>query len=173
MKRNYYIVGLILFVFFVISFLTNIIGPLVPEIIDDFDLSLTLVAFLPFAFFLAYGVMSIPSGIWVERFGEQKVMIRAFEIAFIGALAFAMYPNYLVAVISLFLIGSGMAMLQVAINPLLRTVGGEEHFAFNGVMAQLFFGLASFISPLAYSYLVLNLGLRSEKIGERGSNAWQ
>ncbi len=163
MKRNYYIVGLILFVFFVISFLTNIIGPLVPEIIDDFDLSLTLVAFLPFAFFVAYGVMSIPSGIWVERVGEQKVMIRAFAIAFIGALALAMYPNYLVAVISLFLIGSGMAMLQVAINPLLRTAGGEEHFAFNGVMAQLFFGLASFISPLAYSYLVLNLERKSEK----------
>jgi fucose permease len=51
-----------------------------------------------------------------------------------------------------------MAMLQVAINPLLREAGGEEHFAFNSVLGQLLFGLASFLSPLVYSYLVLNLG---------------
>ncbi len=157
MKKNYYVVILILFVFFVISFLTNIMGPLVPEIIEDFNLSLTMVALLPFAFFVAYGVFSIPSGIWVERYGEQKVMVWAFFIAFIGAISLAVYPNYLVAIISLFFIGSGMAMLQVAINPLLRTAGGEEHFAFYSVLGQMFFSLASFLSPLAYSYLVLNL----------------
>ena len=67
MKRSYFIVGLILLTFFVISFLTNIIGPLVPDIIDSFDLSLTMVALLPFAFFIAYGIMSIPSGMLVEK----------------------------------------------------------------------------------------------------------
>jgi fucose permease len=51
----------------------------------------------------------------------------------------------------------GMAVLQVAINPLLRVSGGEEHFAFTSVLAQLFFGGASFLSPLMYSYLVTNL----------------
>lgn len=158
MKRNYYLVGLIVLTFFVISFLTNIIGPLVPQIIEDFDLSLTLVAILPFAFFIAYGVMSIPSGMLIERYREKTVMMSAFIVAFSGALLFALFPQYLVAVISLFLIGSGMAMLQVAINPLLRVSGGEENFAFNSVMAQLFFGLASFLSPLVYSYLVLNIG---------------
>ncbi len=158
MKRNYFLVVLILVVFFVISFLTNIIGPLVPEIIEDFNLSLTLVAVLPFAFFIAYGVMSIPSGLLVEKYSDKKVMVAAFLVSFAGALLFALFPNYLVAVISLFLIGTGMAMLQVVINPLLREAGGEEHFAFNSVLGQLFFGAASFLSPLVYSYLVLNLG---------------
>lgn len=157
MKRNYYLLVLILLIFFVISFLTNIIGPLIPEIIEDFNLSLTLVSLLPFAFFIAYGVMSIPSGILVEHFREKTVMQLAFCVAFAGALLFAMFPNYLMAVISLFLIGSGMAMLQVAINPLMREAGGKENFAFNSVLAQLFFGLASFLSPLVYSYLVINL----------------
>lgn len=50
-----------------------------------------------------------------------------------------------------------MAMLQVVINPLLRTSGGEENYAFNSVLAQLIFGAASFISPQVYSYLVVNL----------------
>lgn len=156
-KRNYYIVFLIMLTFFVISFLTNIIGPLVPDIITGFHLSLTMVAVLPFAFFIAYGVMSIPAGILNEKYKEKKIMVAAFIVSFIGALMLALYPNYLTAIVSLFLIGCGMAMLQVVINPLLRTSGGEEHYAFNSVLAQLIFGAASFISPLIYSYLVLNL----------------
>lgn len=128
-----------------------------PDIIESFDLSLTLVAFLPFAFFIAYGVMSIPSGMLVEQIGEKKVMVLAFLISFLGAFLFAWKPSYSLYMVSLFMIGTGMAMLQVAINPLLRVSGGEEHFAFNSVLGQLFFGLASFLSPLVYSYVVVNL----------------
>jgi MFS transporter, FHS family, L-fucose permease len=157
MKRNYYMVFLVMLTFFVISFLTNIIGPLVPDIIQSFDLSLVMVAMLPFAFFIAYGFMSIPSGILLEKYREKVMMTAAFIISGTGAFLFAMFPNYLVAIISLFLIGAGMAVLQVVINPLLRQSGGEEHFAFNSVLAQLIFGAASFLSPQVYSYLVLNL----------------
>jgi len=157
MKRNIFIVALIFLVFFVISFLTNILGPLVPDIIGSFGLSLTLAGFLPFSFFIAYGVMSIPAGMLVERYKEKRVMLAAFLMALAGALFFASMPRFSVALASLFMIGIGMAMLQVAINPLLRVSGGEEHFAFNSVFAQLVFGLASFLSPKVYSYLVLNL----------------
>src|SRR4030095_1347047 len=157
MKRNYYIVALIMLTFFVISFITNVIGPLIPDIIKGFSLSLTLVALLPFAFFIAYGVMSIPSGMLIEKYNEKKMMIVAFIVAFIGSLMLAFFPNYLTAMLSLFIIGCGFAMLQVVINPLLRTAGGEEHYAFNSVLAQLIFGAASFLSPLVYSYMVLNL----------------
>ena len=161
MKSNF-LLGIILFVFFVISFLTNIIGPLVPDIINAFNLSLSMAAFLPFSFFLAYGVMSIPSGFLVEYIGEKKVMILAFFVSSFGALAFSINPSYSLYILSLFLIGSGMAMLQVSINPLLRNVGGEKEFAFNSVLGQLFFGLASFISPLIYSYLIIGLSAGNE-----------
>lgn len=155
-KRNYYIVFLIMLTFFVISFLTNIIGPLIPDIIKGFHLSLTLVAVLPFAFFIAY-LISIPAAMLNEKYKEKKMMLAAFIVSFFGALLLAFFPNYFTAVFSLFLIGCGMAMLQVIINPLLRTSGGEEHYAFNSVLAQLIFGAASFLSPKAYSYLVVNL----------------
>src|SRR5688572_33104540 len=84
-------------------------------------------------------------------------MIAAFACAFAGSLLFATTPTYAISLVSLFLIGVGMTMLQVAINPLLRVAGGEEHFAANSVAAQLVFGAASFISPFVYSYLVTNL----------------
>jgi FHS family L-fucose permease-like MFS transporter len=157
-RRSVGLVALVMLTFFVISLLTNIVGPLVPDIIRSFELSLTLVALLPFAFFIAYGVMSIPSGMLVERYREKPVMIGAFVLAFAGALLFASVPRYPTAIVSLFLIGAGMAALQVAINPLLRVAGGEEHYAFNSVLAQLIFGGASFLSPFIYTYFVRNIG---------------
>jgi len=156
-KRNFYIVALIMLTFFVISFLTNVIGALNPDFIRGFDLSLTLAAFLPFAFFIAYGLVSIPTGMLLEKYKEKKIMTAGFVVAFIGSLLLAVIHNYISAIISLFLIGSGMAMLQVVINPLLRTAGGEEHYAFNAVLAQLIFGAASFVSPMVYSYFAQNL----------------
>ena len=162
MKKNPILIVLILVTFFVISFLTNIIGPLVPDIIKSFGLSLKMASFIPFSFFVAYGVMSIPSGFLIEAFGEKKVMIIAFLISSIGAFLFASTGSYSFYLVSLFLIGTGMAMLQVAINPLLRTIGGEKEFAFNSVLGQLFFGLASFISPLIYSYVINNVNDQSQ-----------
>ena len=162
MKKNPILITLILVTFFVISFLTNIIGPLVPDIIKSFELSLKMASFIPFSFFVAYGVMSIPSGFLIEAFGEKKVMIIAFLISSIGAFLFASTGSYSFYLVSLFLIGTGMAMVQVAINPLLRTIGGEKEFAFNSVLGQLFFGLASFISPLIYSYVINNVNDQSQ-----------
>ncbi len=153
MKRNVLIVGLIMLIFFVISFLTNILGPIIPDLVDSFKLSIGLAGFLPFAFFVAYSV-SIPSGLLVEKYAEKPVLIGAFVLAFGGSIFVALMPQFSVALVSLFSIGVGMAMLQVAINPLLRVAGGEAHFAFNSVLAQLFSGAASFFSPLLYSYFV-------------------
>jgi MFS transporter, FHS family, L-fucose permease len=156
MRRSPYIVGLIFVIFFVMSFLTNILGPIVPDIILSFHVSLAAAAFLPFSFFVAYGVMSIPAGFLVERFTEKPVILSCFAAATLGALSFALRPSYPVSVVSLFVMGGSMATLQVAINPLLRVAGGEEHFAFNSAFAQLIFGIASFLSPLLYSYIVLH-----------------
>jgi MFS transporter, FHS family, L-fucose permease len=163
MRRNPYIVGVVFLIFFFMSFLTNILGPIVPDIISSFKVSLTAAAFLPFSFFVAYGVMSIPAGFLVECFREKPVMVACFAAATIGALSFAAFPSYNVALVSLFVMGGSMATLQVAINPLLRVVGGEEHFAFNSAFAQLVFGMASFISPLLYSYLVLHFADASDR----------
>jgi fucose permease len=157
MNKRTSLLLLIFLIFFVISLMSNILGPIIPDIINSFSLSLSLAGFLPFCFFVAYGVMSLPSGMLVERYREKPVLLTAFALAAAGALVFAFNPQFSFALISLFVIGLGMAMLQVVINPLLRVAGGEENFAFNSVIGQLAFGAASFLSPWLYSYLVQNL----------------
>jgi MFS transporter, FHS family, L-fucose permease len=163
MKRNYYMVALVFVVFFVISFITNILGSINPNVTDSFRLSGTMTGLLPFSFFIAYGLMSIPSGMMIQKYKEKISMTGGWIIATLGALLFAFLPTYPVFLFSLFLIGASMALMQVVINPLLRVSGGEEHFAFFSVFAQLIFGGASFLSPKVYSYLVTNLANPHQK----------
>ena len=155
-KINFPIVGLVILIFCVISLITNVIGAILPDITKAYSLSIGLSKFLQFAFFLAY-VTSIPAGMLVERYREKPVMAGAFALAFIGTGAFALIPTFGVALAALFLVGIGMAMLQVAINPLLRVAGGDSNFSFFSVLAQALFGFSSFGAPHLYSYLVGSL----------------
>ncbi|KPH94156.1 MFS transporter [Pseudoalteromonas porphyrae] len=154
MKKNYLIVLMVLSTFFVISFITNLLAPIFPALIQSYDIGLTLAGFFSFAFFIAYGVMSIPAGLLVQSLGEKKVMLIAFSLALFGSVLFVSMPVFAVAMLALFLIGTAMALLQVAINPLLRASGGSKHFAVFSVAAQLMFGGAATLSPLVYSALV-------------------
>lgn len=155
-NRSFLMVSLVMVSFFVISFVTNILGPIMPTATTDLHLSLAQAGILPFAFFIAYAI-SIPAGYMLEKYGAKFIIILAFVIGTIGSLIFSLHPNYLTYLAGLFIVGACVAMLQTAFWPLLRTAGGEEHYSFNSVLTQIFFGAASFLSPLVYSYLVMNL----------------
>ncbi len=164
-KPQYFTVALIFLVFAVISFLTNILNPLIPEVKRSFELSNAMAGLLPFAFFIAYGVMSIPAGVILDKTGAKLMTVVPFFIAFGAAFGFAAFPAYGVYLVSLFSIGLGMAMLQVTINPLLRAAGGESHFAAFSVFGQLFFGVGAYLAPQVYKFLVAGLADREELTG--------
>jgi len=149
-KIYHSMIALIMLVFFVISFITNILNSIIVAVKTSFDLSLTLTGLLPFSFFIAYGVMSIPAGFLSERYSDKKLLSISFLVMMIASLLFVIFPGYIVFSLTLFSLGCCMAVLQVVINPMLRVAGGEENFAFNSVLAQLVFGLASFTSPYLY-----------------------
>lgn len=153
-KRYPQLVLLVLLVFFVISFITNILNSIIVAVKDSFDLSLSAAGFLPFSFFIAYAVMSIPAGFLTERYSSRSLLTAAFLVIVLSCLMFVLFPTYGYFLGTLFVLGLCMAVLQVIINPMLRFAGGEEHFAFNSVMAQVVFGGASFLSPWLYMELV-------------------
>lgn len=163
-KRFYSIIILVMLVFFVISFITNILNSIIVDVKQSFELSLTLTGLLPFSFFIAYGVMSIPAGFLSEEYGNKTLLVAAFFVMTLASFMFAINPSYITFTITLFSLGSCMAVLQVVINPMLRVAGGEEHFAFNSVLAQLVFGLASFASPYLYKYLVSDVSSNEQSV---------
>ena len=157
-QKNRRIIIYIMAIFFLISFVTNIIGPLIPIIIKWYKLDYVLAGFLPFSFFLAYGLISIPAGLLLERRGQSMTLLGALTLNLLGCMLIASSASYLAVIAGLFVIGLGMAMLQVVINPLTRSTVGEQHFAFYAVLGQLVFGVASFLSPFALSLLQTHQG---------------
>lgn len=167
--RTIHLVLIMLF-WFTISFITNILGPLIPDIIGNFKLTnLAMAGFIPTSFFLAYAIMSIPSGILIDRYGEKPVLFCGFLMPLVGSVVFGIVHTYPTLLISSFIIGLGMAMLQTVLNPLQRTVGGEENYAFIAELAQFVFGVASFVSPLVYSALIARL---SPDVYVHGKDFW-
>lgn len=153
-KTYPHIVLLVMVVFFAISFITNILNSIISDVKESYELSLTQTGFLPFSFFIAYGVMSVPAGFLAERYSDKRLLGAAFALIAGASLVFTLLPQYGIFTVTLFTLGCSMAVLQVIINPMLRAAGGAEHFAFNSVLGQLVFGLASFASPYLYIYLV-------------------
>lgn len=166
-KSKWGMLAVIMMFWFTISFITNILGPLIPDIIHNFGLEdLAMAGFIPTSFFLAYAIMSIPAGILTDRYGEKPVLFAGFLMPFIGTILFACFPCYGMLLGSSFIIGLGMAMLQTVLNPLQRVVGGEENYAFVAELAQFVFGVASFASPLVYAWLVYALAPANYHPGE-------
>lgn len=156
MKRNYLIVWVVMLGFFAVSFVTNILGPIIPDATNDLHLTLSQAGVLPFAFFIAY-IISIPAGYMLERYGSKKMILFAFLLGSLGSILFCLKVSYITYIVSLFTVGTAAAILQVAFWPLLRVAGGEENYSFFSVLQQVFFGAASFVSPFVLSYLVINL----------------
>ncbi|MFA7116798.1 MAG: MFS transporter [Bacteroidales bacterium] len=157
-KIHFGLLVLIMAFWFVLAFIQNILGPLVPDIIKSFDLeSMKLAGFIPTSFFLAYAIISIPAGILADKIGEKKVLMIGACVNLIGVIIFGLFPTYIILLISCFIMGMGMAMIQPILNPLQRIAGGEENYAVTAQIGQFMFGTASFAGPLVYSYLVRHL----------------
>ena len=74
-NKKWSMLTLIMMFWFTISFITNILGPLIPDIIHNFELKdLAMAGFIPTSFFLAYAIMSIPAGILIDKYGEKPVL---------------------------------------------------------------------------------------------------
>jgi MFS transporter, FHS family, L-fucose permease len=129
-KRNYTIpLTLMVSLYFGIGFITALNDILVPHFKDLFHLTNVTALLVQFCFFGAYFVMSVPSGWIVGRIGYKRGIVVALSIMGFGLLLFLpasviiFYPLFLFA---LFVVGSGLALLQVAINPYVGALGKPE-----------------------------------------------
>ena len=137
---------------------------LIPEIIRSFQISYGLASILPFAFYIALAITCIPAGIAGEKYSAKSVLIFAFLYALAGILVFVLLLSYQASIISLFIIGSSVAITQVTAVPLVRNACGPENFAFHSTLNQLMYGAGAFLSPIIYSFLTQSL------LNESGGN---
>jgi MFS transporter, FHS family, L-fucose permease len=151
-ERKSYAVPLMLMVslYFGIGFITAMNDILVPHFKDLFHLTNVKALLVQFCFFGAYFVMSVPSGKIVGKIGYKSGIVVALAVIGLGLLLFLpasviiFYPLFLFA---LFVVGSGLALLQVAINPYVGALGAPETAASRLNLAGFFNSIATTIAP--------------------------
>src|SRR5277367_5742502 len=150
-ERNYTIpLMLMVSLYFGIGFITALNDILVPHFKDLFHLNNVTALLVQFCFFGAYFVMSLPSGWIVGRIGYKRGIVVALSIMGVGLLLFlpasviVFYPLFLFA---LFVVGSGLALLQVAINPYVGALGSPETASSRLNLAGGFNSIATTTAP--------------------------
>lgn len=147
-----------LLLFFTWGFLTELDGALIPYLKGLFSLSNFQAALVQFAFFIAFFCVSLPSSWLLNRIGYHKGIIVGLLIMAVGswlfypASAIVSYPLFLGAI---FVLASGVTLLQVAANPYVARLGDPDKASNRLNLAQGFNSVAKVIAPLAGSYFIL------------------
>lgn len=148
--------------FFAWGFVTSMIDPLVASVRAVFALSYTEAMLTQFAWFIAYAVVSLPAAALVSRQGYSSSILIAVGAMVAGTLivplatALNLYPLVLVA---LFVIASGVTLLQVAANPLAASLGSPERSHFRLMLTQSFNSLGTVVGPFLGSAILLRGGV--------------
>jgi FHS family L-fucose permease-like MFS transporter len=144
--------------FFAWGFITSIVDPLVAAVKGIFSLTNVEAQVSTFAFFIAYGIVSIPAAILVSRLRPVPSIITAIAMMIAACIIMLLGANaeaYVGVLIGLFVMASGITILQVAANPLTAALGAPERSHFRLTFSQAFNSFGTVLGPLLGASLLL------------------
>jgi len=148
--------------FFMWGFITVSIDPLIAALKSIFELNYAEAMLAQFAFFMAYFVVSLPAAALIARLGNSKSIMFALGVMVAGCLvipAATHFDTYALVLVALFIIASGITILQVVANPLAAALGRPERSHFRLTFSQTFNSLGTYVGPLLVSPIILAGGI--------------
>jgi len=145
--------------FFMWGFITCLNDILIPHLKNVFSLSYTQASLIQFCFFGAYFIVSVPAGKIVKRIGYKHGIVLGLVIASIGCLLFypaAGFQVYALFLGALFVLASGITILQVSANPYVTALGNSEFAAGRLTLTQAFNSAGTTVAPYFGSVLILS-----------------
>ena len=145
--------------FFMWGLITVLVDSLIPRLREVFELSYFEAGLVQFAFFIAYGLVSIPAGSLLHRIGYKKGIITGLIIMGLGCLLFipaASFRLFSVFLAGYFILASGMTILQVAANPYVTVLGDERTASSRLNLSQAFNSLGTTIAPAIGAIFILS-----------------
>jgi len=145
--------------FFIFGFITWLNGILIPYLKISCQLSYSQSFLVTFAFYISYFIMALPSGWVLKKTGFKKGISLGLMIMAVGALGFlpaAYTRSYFMFLTSLFIVGSGLALLQTASNPYVTILGPIESAAKRISIMGVANKLAGAIAPLIFAAILFN-----------------
>ena len=145
--------------YFMMGLITCLNDTLVPFFKSSFQLNYTQSALVQFYFFVTYGIMSIPAGIIVSKFGFKQSMVAGFAIAAVGTFLFfpaSLMHQYYLFLAALFILAIGIVLLQVAANPYITLLGPPETASSRFNLIQALGSLGTTVAPLLGASYILS-----------------
>lgn len=145
--------------FFVVGFVTVLVDPLVAKFKAAFSLGYAEAMLTQFCYFLAYFLISLPASRVLDRLGYLRGAIVGFVTVGLGILLFVPaieIAQYWVFLLALFIIATGVTMIQVVMNPLTSGLGSPETAPQRLTLAQAFNSVATFIGPLLAGAIIFD-----------------
>jgi len=158
-KKNYLLsITVIGILFFIFGFVTWLNGALIPFLRTACELTDVAAYLVTFAFYISYFVMAIPSSKIIERFGFRNGMTIGLSVMSIGALIFipaALTRSYSLFLTGLFVLGTGLALLQTAVNPYVTIIGPIESAAKRISIMGICNKIAGVLAPILLASFLL------------------
>jgi len=145
--------------FFMWGFITCLNDILIPHLKAAFDLSYTEAMLIQFCFFGAYFIVSMPAGKLINKIGYQNGIVSGLMVASAGCLVFlpaASFNSYPLFLGALFILASGITLLQVSANPFVTALGSSDTASSRLTMTQAFNSLGTTIAPWFGAVLILS-----------------
>jgi FHS family L-fucose permease-like MFS transporter len=156
---NGWLLPFMLALFFAWGLATVLVDIVTPKLKSLFALSYTEATLTQFCFFAAYALISLPAGAMVTRIGSMRGLVVGLVVMAAGCLLFApaarigLFPMFLLA---LFVMASGIAVLQVAANPLVAGLGDPAQASSRLTLAQTFNALGTTVGPVIGAWAILS-----------------
>lgn len=162
--------------FFMWGLITSLNDILIPKLKAAFDLSYTEASLIQFCFFFAYFVVSVPAGVLVKRVGYKTGIVIGLLIAAVGCVGF--YPSadsqsYPLFLGSLFVLASGITILQVAANPYVTILGAPKTASSRLTLTQAFNSLGTTVGPILGGMLILSEAATGVEAAVEGAKSVQ
>ncbi|GAA5067049.1 sugar MFS transporter [Lysobacter panacisoli] len=158
-RSHYGSIAIIGALFFIFGFVTWLNGPLISFARLAFNVSESLAFLIPFAFYISYFVLALPSSLILKKTGMKKGMALGLFLMAVGAVVFGQYTTARVyggAVTGIFVIGAGLAILQTASNPYISILGPIEGAAQRIAVMGICNKVAGILAPLVIGTLVMH-----------------
>lgn len=160
-QKNQFVQSMVILgiLYFILGFVTWLNGPLITFVKLAFGLDTDSKAFwVTTAFYMAYFFLALPSSWILEKTGMKKGMAFGLIVTAVGSFVFGTYAterNYAISLVGLFIIGSGLSVLQTAVNPYVSIIGpiesGAQRISIMGICNKV----AGMISPIVIGTFVL------------------
>jgi len=130
-QKNRYLLTVTILMYVAFGLVTSVIGVIIDKFQSTYNLPLQIAALLPFAFYLSYGICSIPFGIAMDKIGARAILLLGVGLMTLGSFLFYLSETYLIVILMIFMIGVGVTAIQVAGNPFIRSLDSPARYTAN------------------------------------------